>query len=671
VRIRLATGKGRPAGDLSVGQRLTRALAPVLALFLVAAGLVHYQTRETARIYASSGMTAQRTLVAAHGMDTAVSEVGSAIRTYLQDREPQLLDHLRTGAAAFRRHHQTFAALAQDPDQKELSDRIATSFDRYLATARLLATQADERGSQMATFDTETARLEELLGPRPGATAADKQSLAKLQAATALGSSVGTLSTELLRYLSGGAAHLEARVSLDSEAVGNALASYRLLKLTSEETARVAEIDPHVTALLDVTRTLVDSAHRTQELQAILQAEQRKLDGALGDELQAPAQEGLEDSGMAMQLGVSQTGTAVLVLFALAVLAALVFGARARRNITRPIAQILEGIEAVADGRKTPRVGPAEAALHDELLKLADRFDHMSDRLVANTVSRQYVDDLVGAIGQCLIVVDNEGRIVRANPAANALLGYGDLELPGRHMDVILTAPMPAGRLAEREVQLLSREGQHVDVLLSARPLDEEGHAAVLYTAIDISARKAAERAVEAAKKEVARLSRQDELTGLPNRRAFEATLHSATELAKRRGTALAVILLDIDDFGSVNEKIGQAAGDEVLRAVSQRLYGCMRSTDVPARFGGDEFAVLLETLADGQDAPLVAGKILDALQRPIAIGDKDVRISCSIGIGVFPTDGATAAVLLKAADQAMYRAKAAGKNCFIAYSAA
>ena len=431
------------------------------------------------------------------------------------------------------------------------------------------------------------------------------------------------------------------------------------------------EVDTHFNTLTGVAQDIISAERRKQELLSTLLAERKTLDSLLDDELQRPAEIALQESGLAMQVGISRTGTVVLVLFAVAVAAGLVVGTRTARSITGPIERLLDGVEAIAEGQHAKRVGPDEEADRDELAKLAERFDHMADQLGGSTVPRRYLDDILGLIGEFLVVVDAVGRIVRANPAAIALLGYAEVELPGRPFGMLLVSPVPVGRLLEREAQLRTRDGRIVDVLLSASPLADEGHAALVYTATDVTAKKAAEAALVEAKNEIARLARYDELTGLPNRRFFEATLHSAVELAKRRNTALAVILLDVDDFKAVNDGYGDHIGDELLKSVAQRLYGCIRATDEPARYGSDEFAVLLESLAEGHDAALVADKILDALQRPALVRDHEIQISCSIGIAICPADGTSAADLLRAADMAMCKAKAAGKNRWMAYSAA
>jgi diguanylate cyclase (GGDEF)-like protein len=151
-----------------------------------------------------------------------------------------------------------------------------------------------------------------------------------------------------------------------------------------------------------------------------------------------------------------------------------------------------------------------------------------------------------------------------------------------------------------------------------------------------------------------------DALTGLPNRALFTDRLQHALSQGRRRGTACGVIFLDLDRFKTVNDSLGHAAGDELLLAVAQRIDDSLRSADTAARLGGDEFAVLLEDLASADEAVGVAQRITEALRAPIVVQGREVFVSASVGIAC---GRAGAADLLRQADVAMYRAKAAGKG--------
>jgi diguanylate cyclase (GGDEF)-like protein len=164
-------------------------------------------------------------------------------------------------------------------------------------------------------------------------------------------------------------------------------------------------------------------------------------------------------------------------------------------------------------------------------------------------------------------------------------------------------------------------------------------------------------------------LAYHDSLTGLPNRRLLDDRLRQAVNLAQRRDTRVAVMLIDLDDFKRVNDQLGHRAGDAVLREVAHRLVGCVRKADTLARQGGDEFVVVIPDLAQEADCQVVAEKILRALEPVFRADGSEFRIGASIGISVFPGDAGDGDALLRNADAAMYRAKQVGRNNYRFYS--
>jgi len=156
-----------------------------------------------------------------------------------------------------------------------------------------------------------------------------------------------------------------------------------------------------------------------------------------------------------------------------------------------------------------------------------------------------------------------------------------------------------------------------------------------------------------------------DPLTDLPNRIMFEDRLEQALAQARRNGTLLALFFLDLDNFKTINDYHGHQTGDRVLRIVAERLTTCVRSTDTVARLCGDEFTVILQGLEHVQDIRQVALKILECLIPPIRLGKEKIPIQISIGISVYPKDSTDPHRLLEIADQAMYRAKECGGQCW------
>jgi PAS domain S-box-containing protein len=208
--------------------------------------------------------------------------------------------------------------------------------------------------------------------------------------------------------------------------------------------------------------------------------------------------------------------------------------------------------------------------------------------------------------------------------------------------------------------------------------LDSKGHPVRLSGTIqDITDRKRAESQIRF-------LAFYDSLTGLPNRLQFNEQLKKSLARARTEGRTAAVMFMDLDNFKRINDTAGHSAGDRLLRAAATRLKDAIRAGDVVsridamgllppegsvARLGGDEFIVLLPDVAHAEDPAKVARRVLDAFRDPFPVGAEEFFVSMSIGIGIFPQDGADAEELLKNADAALYHAKDAGRNNFQFYS--
>jgi diguanylate cyclase (GGDEF)-like protein len=168
-----------------------------------------------------------------------------------------------------------------------------------------------------------------------------------------------------------------------------------------------------------------------------------------------------------------------------------------------------------------------------------------------------------------------------------------------------------------------------------------------------------------ASEERLAYLAQFDSLTGLPNRGLLSDRFAQMIEQARRHARILGVLFVDLDDFKSVNDTLGHAAGDELLKEVARRLSETVRLGDTVARISGDEFAVVLADLARQEDAALVAQKIVDGLAAPFQVSGHEVLLTASVGIASYPADGDDAESLLGAADAAMYRAKQSGRNTY------
>jgi diguanylate cyclase (GGDEF)-like protein/PAS domain S-box-containing protein len=271
--------------------------------------------------------------------------------------------------------------------------------------------------------------------------------------------------------------------------------------------------------------------------------------------------------------------------------------------------------------------------------------------------------------------IDSRGRILEFNPAAERTFGYPSDDVIGCEFAELLipSEDRQAHRRAlqeafedhqqapfERRIETTAQraDGTRLPVELSVTLVhgsDEDEP--VMYCFVrDISERRRGEE-------QLAYLAYHDPLTGLPNRVLVEEQLDLALARARRSDTAVALLFIDLDDFKTVNDRLGHAAGDQLLTAVASRLRGVLRDTDVLARQGGDEFLVLIADLdnAPAHAAEAVGAKLHEALTEPFVIAGAELRIAASIGVSVYPDDAADTEALLRHADAAMYRAKGAG----------
>ena len=168
---------------------------------------------------------------------------------------------------------------------------------------------------------------------------------------------------------------------------------------------------------------------------------------------------------------------------------------------------------------------------------------------------------------------------------------------------------------------------------------------------------------LEKAAVSITHLANHDPLTGLPNRRLLFELLQNTFAVAKRNGTKVGLIYVDLDDFKPINDRLGHLAGDKALVAIADRLRTMLRASDTVARVGGDEFIAVLASVRDKADISLAARKILEECSHPLRVEGEECRVGFSMGIAVFPDDGDSIEAIVSAADDAMYRVKRGTKN--------
>lgn len=320
----------------------------------------------------------------------------------------------------------------------------------------------------------------------------------------------------------------------------------------------------------------------------------------------------------------------------------------------------------------------AEKDLHNAV-EMALYKHHIENKVV---IEQQRLLTIINSMGSAVVVTDTGGYIQMLNPIVELISGWKLEEALGKQITQVLSfVDKDTGEEVDYLVRqvvnqdaivnlpdncvLIAKDGKEIAVGDNAAPIhDQDGNVTGMVLIFqDITQRKQAE----------ARLLRDafyDALTSLPNRVLFLDRLRQAFERAKRKKNYyFAVLFLDLDGFKGINDRFGHSMGDDLLVAIAQRLDSCLRSGDTVARFGGDEFAVLLEDIKGDKDATNVAKRIQEALKQPLFLNGYEVISSASIGIVLSSKHHEDPAHLLRDADTAMYRAKQQGKGNYAVFN--
>jgi diguanylate cyclase (GGDEF)-like protein/PAS domain S-box-containing protein len=288
-------------------------------------------------------------------------------------------------------------------------------------------------------------------------------------------------------------------------------------------------------------------------------------------------------------------------------------------------------------------------------------------------IGNAHYKDMIDQANDGVIICHLETRrVLYANLASQRLLGYSNEEF----LSLTLIELFETGTESIYEVALersksglafnsrhRRKDGSFVDVEIRCKEFLIGGRAVLSCTTRDISVSKKAELQLIENQNRLAIIAHHDQLTGLPNRHYIADFLPQAIVCAKSAGTMLGIVFLDLDRFKHINDSYGHEIGDKLLQVVATRLRQCVRDGDVIVRMGGDEFVIVFLNLTSEEEVTRAATRIISALNLPIAVDDRSLQTSASLGISMFPRDGADMGELLKHSDTAMYQAKDGGRN--------
>lgn len=344
------------------------------------------------------------------------------------------------------------------------------------------------------------------------------------------------------------------------------------------------------------------------------------------------------------------------------------------RSITKPIGLMTEAMRNLSAGDLNVEIPALDH--HDEIGRMAAATEIFKQNALALRESENRYRELLQNLVEGVMQTTPNGQFLSINQAMADILGWSSpmemqaaltdigrqLFVDSEQRDQMLRNIREKGAVRNLEVQFYRKDRTVITALLSVRGVMEQGELVRLDgTMADISERKIAEREIES-------LAFYDPLTQLPNRRLFQDRLRQSIVSRNRSGREAALLFIDLDDFKTLNDIFGHAEGDVYLQEVARRLRLCVRATDTVARFGGDEFVIILEDLSDDSEEAAgqtrgVGEKIQSALDQPFTLATREHHGTASIGATLFGKQRNNIDDLLKQADIAMFQAKAEGRN--------
>jgi diguanylate cyclase (GGDEF)-like protein/PAS domain S-box-containing protein len=662
---------------ISIARKVIMSLGAIVLAAILAMAVTHYASTRAVHSTLESHTLGQSLWAAVSDMEVDVVSGGLRLFQYLESGDPYYLDAYRQHRERFTQHLDQRRALAPLAQWQQAVSTVAQQYEDL------------DRGSQAVIaahdrMDQKVKSMYDLLPRLVAASSALYEGAAPDSAQFALGKKIesarAALFIALLDFIhrDRGDGSVAARIG----AVRPLLAAYARVPLAQDGRTRLAEFERVFESFsANMDEVLQASQVKRDDMTKVLFMQRRLI-----TTIATRVKPGLEENTAAAVRSADQgmmrvryvTGAIVLLLSLLALLA----GRYLWRSIVPPIRQLAAGADAIGGGKLDHRVS---LATRDEYADLAKTFNHMIGQLQSTMVSRAAHEEqasqlrtlLDGVQDYAIFSVDVEGYVTHWNVASTRILGHAAEDMEGvsfarifkdtQHARIArddgLREIAGSGRY-ETNTSLMRKNGEVFDANIVVTPLAAAGERLQGYTFVvrDITERIKAERHIE-------QLATRDTLTGLFNRNMLMEQLTSAIARAARAHTQVAVMFIDLDNFKNVNDTLGHAAGDALLRECAKRLLTCVREVDIVARLGGDEFLVLLTDITEAAAVTQVAERMLKLLASPYHIQGHEAQTSASIGICLFPTDGSDVTTLMKNADIAMYHAKEQNRNNFQFYA--
>jgi len=363
----------------------------------------------------------------------------------------------------------------------------------------------------------------------------------------------------------------------------------------------------------------------------------------------------------------------IILVASIAIVFLIWLGIFLTNRLVKPLTKISADFKRVAKHDYSPCNTSSD---FEELQSLVVGFNSMVTEIDESQRDLRQAAAVFSSSLDGIIITNTANEIVAVNKALTTITGYNEKEVLGKNPSIFKSSHHDKTFYREMwksvgatghwrgEVWNRRKDGGDFPTLLTIKAVKDHNGRISHYVGIitDISALKETEH-------KLSHLAHHDPLTGLPNRLLLNSRLEHALQHAKRNGTQIGVLFLDLDRFKNINDSMGHTQGDHLLKSVASRLAEGMRAEDTIARLGGDEFVILIEELEDTQGAIKVAKNTLSFFAKPFYIKNQEIFINASIGISIYPNDGENTDTLLRNADAAMYQAKDKGRNNYQFYT--